>query len=312
MKRELPARCITASLLFAATIACAIDAHAQDRFKAVRLTSDPALEGFATWSPDGASIVYSRIAERDSCEKTGLWRVSPDGSRSAQVFSGLAEHPQWSPDGRHIVFDADSGKSIKIIPAKGGTPTGVVPDTMQIKDGGTPCWSPDGSQIAFLERGTMSLCVASLKTGQVARIFQKEGMMPIPGCWSRDGGGILVALMDRQTRKSTLWEISSDGREKKRIPGHHEGLYRHLALSPDGSLLVYAALEGRYLGLWIMPAKGGRSIPFVVSHPGHNESASWSPDGRRLAFTSTRSGNFDIWMMDVDVELIQQELKALN
>jgi Tol biopolymer transport system component len=35
-------------------------------------------------------------------------------------------------------------------------------------------------------------------------------------------------------------------------------------------------------------------------------------DGTRLAINSTRSGNFDIWIMDVDVELLKKELQELN
>jgi Tol biopolymer transport system component len=36
--------------------------------------------------------------------------------------------------------------------------------------------------------------------------------------------------------------------------------------------------------------------------------ATWSPDGKRIAFNSTRSGNHDIWIMEVDIEKIKKEL----
>jgi TolB protein len=122
----------------------------------------------------------------------------------------------------------------------------------------------------------------------------------------------LVALLDKQSRKSTIWKISADGKEKKQITGHHDGLYRYLALSPDGALLVYAALEESELGLWVMPAEGGKSIPLVVTHPSHNESPAWSPNGKKLAFTSTRAGNFDIWLIDLDPAKVKKELQEIN
>ena len=120
--------------------------------------------------------------------------------------------------------------------------------------------------------------------------------------------------MDRQTRESTIWKISSDGKERKQIIGHHEKFYRHLALSPDGSLLIYAtyaARNGRYLGLYIMPAEGGVSLPLAIRRS-HNEDASWSPDGSKMAFKRTSSGNFDIWIMDIDVERVKKKLRMLD
>jgi len=299
------------SLLVIALLSCALSMNAQDRFPVTRLTSDLAQIGFASWSPDGKTIVYSLIARSDTSTKTGLWKISPDGTDAKQFTFALAEHPKWSPDGRWIVFDSDSGKSMKMIPAEGGAPISFLPDSIGIFRGGMPCWSPDGTRIAFLEGVTLSLCVYDMKTRGVERIFRQGDLVPMPGCWTPDGKAILIALMDRATRKSTLLKITSDGKERTQIQGHHEGLYRHLALSPDGSLLVYAALEGRYLGLWIMSAQGGKSIPLVVTDPGHNEAASWSPDGKKIAFSSSRPGG-GIWIMDVDVEQVKREVERVK
>lgn len=50
----------------------------------------------------------------------------------------------------------------------------------------------------------------------------------------------------------------------------------------------------------------------LTTDPAQQGFATWSPDGKRIAFTSTSSGNFDIWMMDVDGKLINKELQELN
>ena len=299
------------ALLVIVFLFCTCSPNPQDMFRARRLTFDSAQQGFPTWSPDGQYIVYQYTDLNDTTGRNGLWKNTLDGSKAELIVEGIAEHPQWSPDGRYIVFDADTGKSIKMISAEGGSATMFLPDTVHINKGGLPCWSPDASQIAFKD-SKYALCIYNLKTSKMNRIFHKENTLLLPGCWSHDGKYVLIALKDRQTKKSTIWKISSDGKKREQITGHHENFYRYLALSPNGQLLVYAAKEGGYLGLFIMPAKGGNSLPLAVTPQSLNEGACWSPDGEKIAFTSTRSGNYDIWIMDMDIEQINKNLRADN
>ena len=286
--------------------------YSQDMYPARRLTSDPAREGFPSWSPDGTTIVYSFYDIVEGEHVHGSRKMPSDGGTPIQFTDFPTEHPQWSPDGRFIVFDADTGASIRMIKAEGGSPITFLPDSLGIHNGGLPCWSPTGSHIAFKEATTLSLCVYDVKTDSVARIFRQEGMLPLPGCWSRDGESILIALMDVKSRLSSMWRISADGKERQQITGHQDGFYRFLALSPDGTLLVYAAMKEKRLGLWIMPAEGGKSLPLSITLQDHNECPAWSPDGRRIAFASGRTGRGDIYIMDVDIEKIKEELKLLN
>lgn len=297
------------SIVIIMLIACS--AFAQDRFTPVRLTFDPAQEGFASWSPDGSYIVHSLFSWNDSLRRNGISKITLDPKKSEHILSGIAEHPVVSPDGRLIVFDADTGSSMRMADVKEMIPKKFLPDSVAIHNGGLPVWSPDGSHIVFKDNAP-SLCVYDLKAGTVDYIFHEAGSVPLPACWSKDGAYVYFALMNRQTRKSALWKISLDGNEKKIIEGLREGFYRYAALSPDGSLLVYAVMEGKDVGLWVTNADGGKSLPLAITHPGHNESPAWSPDGKRLTFTSTRSGNFDIWMMDIDSEQLKWELKAIE
>jgi len=281
-------------------------------FPARQLTFDPAQQGFATWSPDSRYIVYQYTDLNDTLGKNGLWKVSADGTGTTQIFKGIAEHAKWSPDGKYIVFDADTGNSIRMIPAAGGDVIKFLPDSVVIQNGGLPCWSPDGSQIAFLERKRSSLSTFNLKTGELKSLFREEERLPLPGGWWIDGKSIIVANMDRQTRKSTMLKIAEKNGEATLVTGHNENFYRHMALSPDGSLLVYASMEGKYLGLYVMPSGGGKSLPLAVTKDGHTEGAAWSPDGKKIAFTRTQGRNFDIWVMEVDTEKIKKELQIIR
>ncbi len=115
-----------------------------------------------------------------------------------------------------------------------------------------------------------------------------------------------MLLLWTNQQKSTMWKISFDGKERKQIIGQLDNFYRYIAVSPDGSLLIYAAKEGKYLGLFIMLAEGGNSLPLAGTQYGHNEAASWSPMVRNWF-----ARNFDIWIMDNEIT-VKKKLQALN
>jgi len=68
--------------------------------------------------------------------------------------------------------------------------------------------------------------------------------------------------------------------------------YRHPAISPDGSRIVF--VHGG--DLYSVPTGGGRAIPLTV-HGAYETEPVWSHDGERIAFASDRNGNFDVYVM---------------
>ncbi|MCU0415472.1 MAG: hypothetical protein MUE91_13925 [Ignavibacteriaceae bacterium] len=298
---------ICSAMIFVFTI----NITAQDKFECRKLTSDRERKGFPSWLPDNKTIIYQVTNHNDSLGNNGLWIISKDGSGAKQIFNGIAEHPKWSPDNKFIVFDADSGNSIKLISTETSEVKSFLPDSIQIRNGGLPCWSPDGSLIAFVERTGPSLCVYNMNTGNLNIIFSKNGMVPLPACFTPEGENILTALMDLQSRKSTIQKINVANKNVEQINIDNENFYRHLEISPDGSFIIFAAIKEKYLGFYITLAEGGRSIPLTVTPGFHNESPSWSPDGKSVIFASSRSGG-GIWIMDVDIEQVKKELKELN
>jgi len=293
--------------LLSVILSLAIRVSAQDMFPVRQLKLDPVRLGFPSWSPDSKVIVYQYSSMHDTLGKNGLWVITVDEGESKQIFTGIAEHPKWSPDGKYIVFDADTGRTIRMIPSGGGEIIKFLPDSVQIQNGGLPCWSPDGSSIAFVERKNLSLCIWNFRTGKLTSLFSQAGKVPLPGGWWADGKSILVGLMDLKTRKSIILRVFTDGKSTEEIICDHGNFYRHLALSPDGTLLVFAALEGKYLGLHIMLSRGGKSLPLAVAKENHTEAAVWSPDGKTIAFT--RSGKSGILLMDVNARKIKRDLK---
>ncbi len=274
----------------------------QDTYPTRRLTSDPAQEGFPAWSPDGTTIVFSRI---DKADRMGLWKIRPEGGPPWQFTHEIGEHSKWSPDDHYVVFDGDSGNSIKVVSSVGGTPVRIVPDSIRIVRGGNPLWSPDGTCVAFKENS--NLRVLDLTRGTASVLLHRDGFLLIPGCWSRDGGRIFLCAKPDTSRQSAIWAATLSGEVEEIIPLSAGKVLRYCDQSQDGSMIAYVACEGRNCDIWVMPSGGGASIQ-LTTHPAYDDTPQWSPDGTKILFTSTRSGNFDIWCMDLDINDLRTQL----
>ena len=69
----------------------------------------------ADWSPDGTEIVYSALPSADA-ENPDLFTVRPDGSGPRRLTTlaesgGVAIHPDYSQDGRSVLFFAYDGST---------------------------------------------------------------------------------------------------------------------------------------------------------------------------------------------------------
>jgi Tol biopolymer transport system component len=66
------------------------------------------------------------------------------------------------------------------------------------------------------------------------------------------------------------------------------------AISPDGSSIAFVSGGD----IWLVPSTGG-DARILVAHPEDETRPLFSPDGSKLAFESTRSGNGDIYVLDL-------------
>lgn len=178
------------------------------------------------FSPSGNEIVYSRV---DLDGNKDVWKVD--------VRTGLPERltdaveiddvPDWSPDGRSIVFSSERGGQLALwtIPASGG-------QRLRLNGGGyAPRFSPDGSRVTYWYQG--GLWTAGLDGGQAMRVA--EVGVPVFGAWSPEG------------------PVFSEG---GRIPDDPTlepamEIWPSFDRLPDGSWVV-AALEIEKTELWVL------------------------------------------------------------
>jgi len=112
----------------------------------VRLTTDPATDGFPDWSPDGTKIAFRRIVSGTS----QILVMNADGTGVVQVTTGPGgSTPAWSPDGARIAFDSDrTGRAEIYVMNADGTATSQVTTA----GGSKADWSLDGTRIVFYAR----------------------------------------------------------------------------------------------------------------------------------------------------------------
>ena len=127
-----------------------------------RLTHDPGLSEWPTWSPDGSLLAFT--SNRGGNFDIYVRRV--DGGQEVNVTNDPAEdfQPAFSPDGKSLAFISTRssrtgmikiggnlsyefrtfGGDLWVIPALGGQARRLA------QDANSPAWSPDGTRIAYV------------------------------------------------------------------------------------------------------------------------------------------------------------------
>lgn len=215
----------------------------------------------------------------------------------------------WSPDGSQIAFlHTNNGSAdISVKSVEAGEPRLVAAGP---HDELTPRWSPEGSKIAYLsDRGDGLEVFWVPPTGGAERRIAGTGIpfleqwMGIYALgaqpWSPDGGKLVFSRREASGEEA-LWRVSLATGERRRLTDPPEDHYdRDAAWSPDGRWIAFSRYGPDRVGLWRIPASGGKPEAVLVDEHS-NRGPSWSPDSEDLVFFSDRSGSYDLWMTSAD------------
>ena len=257
----------------------------------------------ATFPSENGTIAFSS----DRSARFQIYSQRPRGGTLRQLTDapGNSIIADWTPDGRHLVFDSDrvtSGCSdqacnveIFVMAADGDDVRRV---TRSRGYDGAPAVSPDGETIVFESDrdGNPELYTRRLEGGKVTRLTDNGDFDFGPEC-SPDGSHIAFAS-DRARGEGTsdVYVMQADGSDiRKLTPSRLNAGVPDW--SPDGDEIVFAsnAAAPGTSNLYVIESDGSELEQ--LTDLAKDESAffpSWSPDGHRIAFTSQHGDNVDI------------------
>jgi TolB protein len=198
----------------------------------------------ATWSPDGRQIAFHA-----SATGTGLPIKRDPGAATSDsdIFvlegdAGLRSHraprnvtndptridddPDWSPDGKTIVFtshavtdDPANSATTEIYTINVSGQSTAVRLTDNAEEERAPSWSPDGTRIVYCcRRGgpDFEICVMN-SDGTAQRAVTDNSVPDLTPTWSADGGRIVFHRPVGGGARFQLFSINADGTGEKQL-----------------------------------------------------------------------------------------------
>lgn len=283
--------------------------------RATRLTSHPALESGAAFSPDGKQIAFN--SEREGSKL--LYTMPVNGGEPKQLtwHTDGCDLREWTPDGTGLVVglsrDFSWGREsrtarIAIIDAKERKAENVLFD-----DYGTDAvLSPDGKKVLFMREGSESWWRQGYKGARAGQIWlfnreeksftqiisdESENRWPL---WKPDGQGFYFV------KNGNLWERGLTNSKGTQITHFKDDLVVFPAISRDGKTLVFRVRFDLYQ--WHPGDKEPLKIEIDAATDADQETArvvlekatdiSYTADGLQMAFVS----GGDVWVMDTELK----------
>ena len=234
------------------------------------------------WSPDGTRVAFKRWNEAD-CRRprhdcARIWVVDADGMHERPLTSRFlrSEEPDWSPDGRSIVFvrwrdnqnPYATGTDVYVMRSDG---TGVRRLTEQVGDAASPAWSPDGKLIVFTARrgGAFDIYVMRPDGGGIRQLTHTP-MPDFSPAWSPDGARI--AFQDTANEIVVMKTDGSDAQPLTR-PLVGDG---QPAWSPDGKEIVFVRRRVGTQELSVMRSDGSQARGLSITPAGEPADPDWA------------------------------------
>ena len=245
------------------------------------------------FSPSGAQVAYTSFRSGEP----EIWIASVDSRAASRITyqGGLA--PTWSPDEQRFAFWSDRAGSrdlwiVDLIEEEQKT---AVQLTFGSGSEWMPALSPVDGRLVYVSKNGRRLCLEMIDTDDPESVpveILGPRQQPMFPRWFPDGQDILFTSYSDTLSAVCRLSLESGAVERVGPLGAEDA-----DISPDGNFVVMV----RNGELWLHRLEDGyeRALTQDSSEP---LSPRFSPDGRQVIYASTRSGNYDLWLLDLPVD----------
>lgn len=264
----------------------------------VRLTTDGSFKQHLAWSPDGKTLLFTRIHQG----KMALWTMPATGGELKRLLPDHSEphfDGHYSADGKRIVYVYDQvegtdGKlRIHTCAADGSGDQVLVPHKAFEE---SPRFSPDGKKVLWVSTrdGNPDLYTVGADGKGVKRLTNDPAFDLHPA-WHPDG--TRIAFASGRSGKQKIHVMNADGGAITKLTDG-EFLDSWPAWRPDGKHIAFVSNRAGNYDIWMMTADG-KELVNLTKHSAQDTAPCWHPNGKTLAFVSTRNGGSDVYVIEV-------------
>jgi Tol biopolymer transport system component len=188
-------------------------------------------------------LAYSQKSIDINVWRAELSEPGAAATRTARLISSTQVDgaPQFSPDGKRIVFTSGRGGTREIWMCDADGSNTIQLSSLGAPLSGTPRWSPDGSRIAFDSNlhGQWDVYLIDTSGGTARRLTDNSADDSYP-LWSHDGSWIY--FMSSRSGRREIWRMPDGGGEAVQLT--MDGGVVPFG-SPDGEFLYYSEKAGQ-------------------------------------------------------------------